>query len=331
MDLAQARIPAVGHFVWLGPQLSPVAWLATRAALDRAGLDRVILHATDAEVAEDPGVQALATHPDFQLRLIDQATVFEAAPIGDLQVAEVARLREVYDRLEMPTSRSNLLRLLVLIREGGVYLDSDAIAMRDLRPLLDQPGFGGLEHVCLPVRVRDSHNPLVWARAGALMGLREVFARLPGGERGFARVSGLYDSACNNAILGAAPGLPFLSRCLREAAQMPDERAMRRFELGPKLLERVTGNRDAPGFRLYPPAAFYPYAPEICWHLFRPDPHADLQRAFGPETWVVHLYDSVVKRRHHRPIDRAWLRETRGRNLFSQMVAPYVDELLALA
>lgn len=45
--------------------------------------------------------------------------------------------REIYERLRQPAERSDLLRLELLRRHGGVYVDTDFECRRPLEPLLD--------------------------------------------------------------------------------------------------------------------------------------------------------------------------------------------------
>lgn len=324
-----AKVAARGHFIWLGERLSAMAWLSIRSTLDRAGLDGVTLHHTDAELGTDPQVRALTRLPGFQLRRCDLDVLFDPGTAAPLTSAEVARLRELYGLLRKPASQANLIRLLVLLREGGLYLDTDIVVLRELRPLCDQPGFAGLERVCLPAAVLASRNPLVWARAGAVMGVRDLLSRVPWGLPTWRRVEGACHLAANNAVVAAGPGNPTVIAALRRAATMTQQEATRMYALGPKLLEHVTHNRSSAHFKLYGPTAFYPYPPEICWHLFRLDNPATPSQAFSADTWLVHLYDSVVKRRNGRPIDLAFLRERRERSLFGRMVDPWLDELFA--
>ena len=326
-----AHVPPRGHFIWLGQRLSAMAWLSIRSTLARAGLDGVTLHHTEPGLGDDPQVHALTHLPGFELRLCDEGTLFEPNTAAPLSAAEMIRLRTLYGMLTKPASQANIVRLLVLLREGGLYLDTDIVVMRDLRALCAQPGFAGLERVCLPAAVLASRNPLVWARAGAVMGVRDLLSRLPAGLPAWRQVERACHLAANNAVVAAGPGNPTIIAALQRAAAMPSADAMRMYALGPKLLEHVTGNISSAHFRMYPPEAFYPYPPEICWHLFRLDNPATPQGAFSADTWLVHLYDSVVKRRNGRPIDLAFLRERRHRSLFGRMVTPWLDELFACA
>ena len=57
------------------------------------------------------------------------------------------RRPEVYERLRMPAERSDILRLEVLWREGGVYVDTDFECHRPLDPVID-----GLDFFTAPLK-----------------------------------------------------------------------------------------------------------------------------------------------------------------------------------
>ena len=57
------------------------------------------------------------------------------------------RRREVYERLRVPAERSDILRLEVLWREGGVYVDTDFECHRALDPVIE-----GLEFFTAPLK-----------------------------------------------------------------------------------------------------------------------------------------------------------------------------------
>jgi hypothetical protein len=305
-------IPAVAHVVWLGDRLSPVAWLTVRSALARSGL-AVRLHTDQLDrLTADPLVRDLLPRPGFELHAL--------AAVADPVLDELDHV------LPGAAARADLWRLRLLLDQGGVYLDADAIVVRDLRPLLAAPGFAGLERVALPAAVTDSRNPLRWLKAGALLAVRDVATRLPNPRTAFEHVAPLYALACNNAVLGAEPGHPLLHRLLERVRQMPRSRALRLYELGPRLLEAETSNVGTPEFHLHPPDAFYPLAPEVCIGYARPAAAVTLPA----ETFVAHLYDSVLARRVGR-LDAAWLTGPARATLLGQMVAPWLDDLAALA
>jgi hypothetical protein len=317
-------VPAVAHLVWLGGALSPVGWLSARAALERSQLDAVVLHGDARSLAQDPLVRDLLDRPGFSLRDLDPG----AASAPDAAVR--ARLDQLDRLLRKPAAQADLWRLRILWQHGGVYLDADAVTLRDLRPLLGDAGFAGLERVCLPAAVTNSKDPRRWAKAGLLLGLREVASRLPDPGRAFGPIERFYDLACNNAVVGAEPQHRVLGQLLAAAATMDLRKALTLYELGPRLLEGVTGNRPAADFALHPPQAFYPLAPEVCAAYVRDDPKASFGDVPHPQAFVAHLYDSVLARRVGR-LDAAWLTGPGRRTLLGRMVQPWLDDLQRLA
>jgi mannosyltransferase OCH1-like enzyme len=93
-------IPRVLHHIWLGAD----DWPGEAEERRRTWLDH---------------------HPDWEHRLWSEDVV----PAG-LRV-------EVYERLRNPSERSDLLRLEILWRYGGVYVDADVECRRPLDPLLE--------------------------------------------------------------------------------------------------------------------------------------------------------------------------------------------------
>lgn len=321
-------LPSTAHLVWTGPKLAPVAWLTAVATLARAELDRVVLHTETPALLQDPLVLNLARR-GVEVRPLDLAAMLRELAIEGL---DVERLLTLVADLQQPAARANLVRLVLLEREGGIYLDTDAPPLRSLRPLLELPGFAGLEHVALPVRTLDSRSPLPWMRTGVLMAVRELCARGDAGERVFPAVEPWFHRSVNNAVLGAGPGNATIAKVLLAAAALPDAIARQRYRLGTKLLESVTANRDAPTMTMLPPDAFYPYGPEMSWHLFRSRalaPDFDLA-AHLPRTFAVHLYDSVLRRRTGQSLDGRWLAAHRADTLVGRLVDPWIDDLCAL-
>lgn len=317
-------IPQVAHFVWLGGSLSPVGWLSVRAALDRSQLGQVVLHGDAGLLRRDPLVLDLLDRPGVSVRDLDHG----AASAPDEAIR--ARLDQLDRLLRKPAAKADLWRLRILWQFGGVYLDADAVTLRDLRPLLGDAAFAGLERVCLPAAVVESRQPWRWAKAGVLLGLREAVSRMPQPARAFGHVEHFYDLACNNAVLGAQPRHRLIAELLETAAKMDLKKALTLYELGPRLLEHVTGNRPAADFALHPPHAFYPLAPEVCAAYVRDDPKATLGEVPHPQAFAAHLYDSVLARRVGR-LDAAWLTGPGRRTLLGRMVQPWLEDLQRLA
>jgi mannosyltransferase OCH1-like enzyme len=98
-------IPRILHQIWLGDQPFPEDFARYRETW-------------------------LRHHPGWEQRFWTE----ENLP-GDL------RRPEVYERLRMPAERSDILRLEVLFREGGVYVDTDFECHRPLEDVIDDHEF----------------------------------------------------------------------------------------------------------------------------------------------------------------------------------------------
>ncbi len=308
------------HFVWLGPRLPDLGWLAARSAQARGGFGVVQLWGDAKALAVDPAVHALVARG---LVLRDLAEL-DSRSAHD---AVLSRLRGLCTSLPAPAARTDVWRLRIVAAEGGVYMDCDAIVLRSFAPLLGLPAFVGLEHVCMPAALYASRNPLRWAKAGGLLALRHALTLQHGAGQRFARVAGLYDLACNNAVFGIQPGSTFAQQLCAAAAALPDDQARTLYELGPRLFERATGNRTSDGCTVLPAEAFYPLGPEVCADYVVADPDGRLGDTPHPQAYAAHLYDSVLRRRIGRPIDAGWLRGQGRATLLGRMVAGWADEL----
>ena len=106
-------------------------------------------------------------HPGWEHRLWTEADV-----PGDLE------LREAANRLRQPAERADILRLELLHRQGGVYLDADFECLKPIDPLLDGVGcFLGLldsGRVSNAVIGAEPGHPLL-ARAMAEVHPRETY------------------------------------------------------------------------------------------------------------------------------------------------------------
>ncbi|MSQ81436.1 MAG: hypothetical protein EXR77_00760 [Myxococcales bacterium] len=318
-------IPPIAHFVWLGPQLPDLGWLAIASAQRRGGFSSVRLWCEPAVLKIDNSMNALR---DAGLQLHDLADLDRAA---STQTDEL-RLRHLCATLPSPAARADVWRLRIVRAHGGVYLDSDAIVLRSFAPLFSFSSFVGLEYVALPAALYASKNPLRWARAAALLAVRHAIALRQGAGQRFAKVAAHFHLSCNNAVFGAEIAAPMVQALCAAAAQLPAEQASRLYELGPRLWERQTGNRSTPATtalpcEVLPPHAFYPLGPEICADYVAHDPHAELGDVPDPLAYAAHLYDSVVQRRLGRRVDLAWLQAHTRTTLLGRMVADLVPDL----
>jgi hypothetical protein len=312
--VTSTTIPNRLVFVWFGSTLPITASIAIRSAVRWCRPDEVLLVHEGLSSAQ-PEVAALLDLPG--LRLAD------AGPDWFDGIAQAATLRALWAELEAPAARSNVLRLAVLFRLGGIYLDTDTICVRDLAPLRRHPGFCGTEVLALPADLANSRNPLRWVAAGARVGVRAALARTPGGQRLFSRLTAVYPKAVNNAVLGASAGNALIGEAFARIEEISPAQRLRRFRLGTHLLQELTGNRSGPAMHVLAPEAFYPLGPEISMHWFRRDSAEHLGELVGPRTFVVHWYSSLEKNLA-KPISASWIREDVERTAFAALAREYV-------
>jgi mannosyltransferase OCH1-like enzyme len=118
-------IPPILHQVWLGPDPLPDEFVAYRETWREQ-------------------------HPAWEMRLWTE----ESLP-KDL------RRVEVYEKLRVPAERSDILRLELLWREGGVYLDTDFECRRPLEPFIE-----GLDFCVAYLKPGRVNNAFIGATAG---------------------------------------------------------------------------------------------------------------------------------------------------------------------
>jgi inositol phosphorylceramide mannosyltransferase catalytic subunit len=99
------RIPRTFHQIWLGPDPFPEEYAAYQATW-------------------------LRHHPGWALRFWTEENL-----------PEELRRPEVAERLRNPTDRSNILRLELIWRFGGVYVDTDVECLRSIDPLIEDTDF----------------------------------------------------------------------------------------------------------------------------------------------------------------------------------------------
>lgn len=313
---ASPQIPNRLVFVWLGDRFPLTNRIAIRSAVEHCRPDEVLLIADHLD-AEDRRLTGLAEN--LRLTLVRPTELLAPAAPGFPDGAQA-----LFDRLDAPAARANLLRLLELWHRGGVYLDTDTITVRDLAPLRSGRGFCGREVLVFPRSVVGSSNPGTWIGAGLRSAARSVCAKLPAPDRAFAWLEPNYPQAVNNAVLGACPHNAVVGRALARIPELSRDEQLRRFRLGTHLLQEVTGNESGPDMEVLPPSAFYPLGPEISIAWFRRGSAARLESLVGPETYLVHWYASLESRLSH-PLDRQWIEGSSHDVAFSRLARPYVD------
>ena len=248
-------IPARAHFIWFGPRLPWANALSIHSAAQRGGFDELILH-HDTDLSSTPEWPALAALPGFRARRLDAASLDALfAALG----SEGEALGRIYARLEAPAARANVLRVALLLHEGGVYLDLDTITVRSFDDLRRDCGaFCGLERVIFTAAARRDPSLALRVANLARAGLRELHRQRPHGWHSFRRIESLYPMAANNAVLGAAPDHAFARRLVEAMNATPPQRQLVRFALGTHLLQDVVAQAREPDLRVLPPRWFFP-------------------------------------------------------------------------
>ena len=89
-------------------------------------------------------------HPDWEMRLWT-----------DENLPDDLVRKEAYERLRKPAERSDIIRLEVLLRFGGVYVDTDVECLRSIDPLLE-----GVEFCMAYNRPGRVNNAVIGATPG---------------------------------------------------------------------------------------------------------------------------------------------------------------------
>ena len=118
-------IPRILHQVWVGPDPLPEEFARYRESWRQH-------------------------HPDWEMRLWTE----ESLP------RDLTR-PEVYERLRKPTERSDMIRLEILFRFGGVYVDTDFECLRPIDPLIE-----GVEFFTCDLKPGRVNNAVIGSVSG---------------------------------------------------------------------------------------------------------------------------------------------------------------------
>jgi mannosyltransferase OCH1-like enzyme len=98
---------------------------------------------------------------DYQKSWLRHNSGWELRMWTEADLPDDLERREIYERLRQPAERSDMLRLELLKRHGGVYLDSDFECRRPLAPLLD-----GVEFFVADLKPNRVNNAIIGAVPG---------------------------------------------------------------------------------------------------------------------------------------------------------------------
>jgi Glycosyltransferase sugar-binding region containing DXD motif len=326
---ASTSVPGHIWFIWFGRTFPLFAELAVRSALVHNPRAQVsVWHSSELEEEFRARLRNLPRVTPREIAidaLVDRAAEVAHERFGG--ALDVPKLRRIWKLLSAPAARANVVRLLVLFSEGGVYLDTDTLTLKPFGALLELRGFCGLEHILWPKQKLKLASPYFWLGGPSLMLARAAFGKLAYGYRAQRRVLPYYAQAANNAVLGFAPGHPLIFRALQRMTELDEREWPKRFRLGTHLLQETlaeTAGDPAVQVERLPPEYFYPLGPVISQHYFREyaDPAAVCAEIVSARTHVIHWYASVSDL---KGITAEQIREQRARTVFAALCAPVLD------
>ncbi len=286
-------------FIWFGTSFPLANQLAIKSAVNCCNPDEVLLIQKGLS-PETEGISDLVANYKVTLKDADESW-FDDLPSGG------ATALRLFNTVQSPASKANLLRMASLWKLGGIYLDMDTICIKDFNELRKLNGFCATETVALPSTLFHSKNPFRWAAAGLRLGIREACVRLPYGYALFRVIEGLYTQAVNNAVIGSMPKNPVWEQALNTIESMPKDEQLKRFRLGTHLMQNLTKNKSIPNMEVLPPTWFYPLGPEISAFWFKKGYRNKLESMLQKETILIHWYNSVEKRFLKQTIDSSYL------------------------
>jgi len=289
-------IPNRIFFIWLGKNFPWSAGIAALSALRVQKPEEVAVY-SDVEL-QGEGFDLLKNEKGIAFKIID-SSVFK--DLGDDGICE-----ELCNKVKSPASKANLLRLALLYKHGGIYLDTDTIFVKPIDDLLKFKGFCGTETVALPRELFKSINPFAYLVCGLRFAWRFFCTYCPSGEQIFRKTEKFFSQSANNAVLASEAKNPIIANAFKEINLMKESTRLRRYRLGTHLLQSITRNKSSEFMEVLPSCYFYPLGPEICRHYFLDGSGKRLAKMLLPETRIVHWYNSVEHRFLSEPLNAAW-------------------------
>ena len=172
-------IPRILHRVWVGPDPLPEDFARNGESWRRH-------------------------HPDWEMRLWTE----------DELPRDLTR-PEVYERLRKPTERSDIIRLEVLFRFGGVYVDTDFECLRPIEPLVEE----GVDFFTCYLKPGRVNNAVIGSVAGHPLLERALRELRPRTEYGYdkhgtgpfyehVRIDQRHRATCRTSATAAAGARP---------------------------------------------------------------------------------------------------------------------------
>lgn len=318
-------VPNRFHFVWYGSEFPLTHAVAIRSVAKTCSPEAINVHTPD-DLERHPLWNQLRREIPMlcQRRLDLDGMLRRASELG----VNAAPLAVVYDRFLSEgkfAALSDIVRYLVLLCEGGVYLDFDVIGVRDLAPLRAGEGFCGRERILVPAAVHRRSGALRYLRTAPLDLARLACSAFGPGVRLWQKIERVFPAAINGAVLGLRAGHPLAVAALNEVPARAADVDRRRPAIGPDLLQDLIDGQARKDIDVLPPAAFYPLGPTMAAQYFaqHPQVHRQMDRVVTPNTFIVHWYNDD-RRNSHKPVNAESVSRLARRQMFSRLAMPYV-------
>ena len=317
-------IPNRYHFVWFGRDFPFTHALAIRSLARTSAPEAIVLH-----VSEDLTGLAHFDEVAAEVPVLCQRRLDIDQLLAGCEGFDLSALRSVYIDLQERkrwAALSDILRYLILLREGGVYLDFDILAVRDLRPVLQScQGFCGRERILVPARVYRGRRWTSYLRTSPLDVLRQICSRATAGIDWWKRIEHLYPAAINGAVLGLAPGHALAREALAAVPALVPALERRRPAIGPDLLQDLIDGKQRTDMVVFDAPAFYPLGPTMAVHYFRHTKNVEAvaRKVVTDKTYVVHWYNDNM-RKLARPADSKELAALLDHQIFAHIATRFM-------
>jgi len=292
-------IPNRIFFIWLGKNFPWSAGIAVLSALRVQKPQEIIVY-SDVEL-QGEGFDLIKEEKKIEFKIIDGSNFKD---LEDNGICE-----KLCNEVKSPASKANLLRLALLYKHGGIYLDTDTIFIKPIDDLLNLKGFCGTETVALPRELFKSVNPFAYVACGLRFAWRFFCTYCPSGEQIFRKTESFFSQAANNAVLASEAKNPVIAKAFQTMNSMPQKERLKRYRLGTHLLQSITQNKSSEFMEVLPGSFFYPLGPEICRHYFLDGAAKRLGKMLLPNTRIVHWYNSVEHRFLKEPLNAEWVKK----------------------
>jgi hypothetical protein len=290
VTIKSPSVPNHFIFVWDDDFFPYTAYLAIRAVAMRAAPRCIYLLKT-------PALNGVANFERLR-REVDCLAPVDIDLRGWLEQAGLPCARELLAANQFLKERkyhgsvSDLLRTLFLHLHGGIYLDTDTIALRPFTPLLTGGGFVAEEHLLVDSETFKRNSRWRYLRTAPLTLLRDICSRVACGVGLFQLLAPLYRRAVHNATMGFRARHPLTRDILLRMADRYPERPGRYPLLGPDALQDLLAEHVYEDLSILPPRCFSPLGPVMTFQYFHkrgPQALSALRRRLVHEdTYAIH-------------------------------------------